>query len=277
MRIKVTYKDFSVLMSVYKSEKAEYLVQALDSILNQTVAPSEIVIVEDGKLTDELYEVLSQYEQKYTIIKRIPFAVNRGLGLALHDGVLACSNELIARMDTDDIALPVRFEKQLDYLGKNPQISLLGTGIEEFSSVPECPDSKTILPIKHEDIVKFSIKRNPFRHMTVMFKKSVVLKSGNYRDFLWFEDYDLWVRIIANGYKCANIPEVLVFVRADQNMFARRGGWAYLQQDLKFQRYLYKINFINWTDFLLNVGIRSVVRILPNGVRSLFYRRFLRS
>lgn len=273
----MTYKNFSVLMSVYKSEKAEYLMQSLDSILNQTVTPNEIVIVEDGKLTDELYEVLSQYEQKYAIVKRIPFSVNRGLGLALRDGVLACSNEIIARMDTDDIALPMRFEKQLEYLEKNPQISLLGTGIEEFSSAPECPDSKTILPANHEDIVKFSKKRNPFRHMTVMFKKSAVLDSGNYRDFLWFEDYDLWVRIIANGYKCANIPEVLVFVRADQNMFARRGGWAYLQQDIKFQIYLYKLRFINRNNLFFNILIRGVVRMIPNNMRSLFYKKFLRS
>ena len=272
----MTYKDFSVLMSVYKSEKAEYLVQALDSILNQTVAPSEIVIVEDGKLTDELYEVLSQYEQKYTIIKRIPFAVNRGLGLALHDGVLACSNEIIARMDTDDIALPMRFEKQLEYLEKNPQISLLGTGIEEFSSDPECPDSKTILPAKHEDIVKFSKKRNPFRHMTVMFKKSAVLNSGNYRDFLWFEDYDLWVRIIANGYKCANIPEVLVFARADQNMFARRGGFTYLKQEIKFENFLLKYEYIKLNTFIINVLIRAGVRIVPNNVRAFIYKYFLR-
>lgn len=273
----MAYKNFSVLMSVYKSENAEYLTQALDSILNQTVIPNEIVIVEDGKLTGELYDVLNQYEKRYTNIKRVSFSVNRGLGLALRDGVLACSNELIARMDTDDIALPMRFEKQLEYLEKNPQISLLGTGIEEFSSAPELPDSKTILPAKHEDIVKFSKKRNPFRHMTVMFKKSSVLNSGNYRDFLWFEDYDLWVRIIVNGYKCANIPEILVSVRADQNMFARRGGWAYLQQDLKFQIYLYKLHFINWTGFLFNVGVRGIVRMIPNNARSLFYRKFLRN
>lgn len=263
-------------MSVYKSEKAEYLTQALDSILNQTVTPNEIVIVEDGKLTDEVYEVLSQYEQKYTIIKRVPFAVNRGLGLALRDGVLACSNELIARMDTDDIALPMRFEKQLDYLGKNPQIFLLGTGIEEFSSVPECPDSKTILPAEHEDIVKFSKKRNPFRHMTVMFKKSAVLNSGNYRDFLWFEDYDLWVRIMQNGYKCANIPEVLVSVRADQNMFARRGGWKYIEQELSFQKLLFKMDWINSKQLLFNMIIRFSVRIMPNFVRIFFYKKFLR-
>ena len=272
----MTYKKFSVLMSVYKSEKAEYLTQALDSILNQTVTPNEIVIVEDGKLTDELYEALNRYEKRFTIIKRIPFSVNRGLGLALRDGVLACSNELIARMDTDDIALPMRFEKQLEYLEKNPQISLLGTGIEEFSRAPECPDSKTILPAKHEDIVKFSKKRNPFRHMTIIFKKSAVLNSGNYRDFLWFEDYDLWVRVMQNGYKCANIPEVLVSVRADQNMFARRGGWEYLKQDIAFQKYLLKIRHIDNVRFIINVFIRGIIRVVPNTVRIYFYRKILR-
>ena len=276
MRIKVLHTNFSVLMSIYKSEKPEYLILSLDSILNQTVAPSEIVIVEDGKLTDELYEVLDQYEKKYTIIKRVPFSINRGLGLALHDGVLACSNELIARMDTDDIALPRRFELQLQYLKKNPQVSLLGTGIEEFSITPEIPDSKTILPAKYEDIVKFAKRRNPFRHMTIMFKKSAVVKSGNYRDFLWFEDYDLWIRMLEKGYKCANIPEVLVFVRAGKDMFARRGGWKYLKQDFKFQMYLYRLGFINLYNFIFNFGIRGFVRMLPNNIRILFYQKILR-
>lgn len=267
---------FSVLMSIYQKEVPEYLVESLESILHQTVRPDEIVIVEDGPLTEALYSVLDTYEKKYNLIRRISFAKNRGLGLALQDGVLACKNEWIARMDTDDIAKPERFEKQVSFLKSNPDISLVGTGIEEFSETPDKPDSMTILPETNAAILKFAKRRNPFRHMTVMFKRSAVLASGNYRDFLWFEDYDLWIRMLSCGYKAANLPEILVSVRADVKMFARRGGWKYMKQDFHFQRFLLMMKWINRIEFWENVLIRGIIRLLPNKLREYFYRLILR-
>lgn len=264
-------------MSIYKNEKPEYLKQALDSILNQTLLADEILIVKDGLLTPELDKTLDEYAAKNKIIKFLEYEKNRGLGLALRDGVLACKNELIARMDTDDIAKPDRFQKQIRYLNKNPQIALLGTWVTEFSDNESKPDTATKLPCTHEEIRKFSKKRNPFRHMTVILKKSAVIDSGNYRDFLWFEDYDLWVRMLQKGYKAANMPEYLVNVRADKNMFDRRGGVIYLKQEIKFEKYLLKINFITTYQFVINLFIRSIVRLLPNNVRSNFYNIMLRN
>ena len=269
---------FSVLMSLYKSEKPEYLAQALDSVINQTVKPTEIVMVKDGPLTPELDAVLDKYcKQNPHFFKVVPFEKNRGLGLALRDGVLECSYELIARMDTDDVCKPKRFEKQLAYLGQHPEVALLGTWIKEFSISPDKPDTITNLPCEHEAILKFAKKRNPFRHMTVFYKKFAVLDSGNYRDFLWFEDYDLWVRILQKGYIGHNLPEYLVDVRADGEMFARRGGWKYLKQDLAFQKNLLDFGFINIFEYFLNVLMRSVVRIIPNDIRTMFYKRILRN
>lgn len=268
---------FSVLMSIYQKENPEYLAESIESILYQTVKPDEIIIVEDGPLTESLYAVLDSYAGKCSFIRRVPFKENRGLGLALRDGVLACKNEWIARMDTDDVAKPERFEKQVTFLKNHPEISLLGTGIEEFSKTPDKPDSITILPETPEEILKFAKKRNPFRHMTVMFRRSAVLASGNYRHFLWFEDYDLWVRMFTCGYKTANLPEVLVSVRADAEMFARRGGWGYLKQDIHFQLFMYQIGFINLWEFSGNVVIRSTVRLMPNQWRKHFYAIFLRN
>lgn len=268
---------FSVLISVYKNENPEYLEQALESVVSQTLMPDEIVVVKDGLLTKELDEVLDTYQEKYPLLfKIIAFEKNRGLGLALRDGVLACSYEYIARMDTDDICRPDRFEKQIKYLRDNPCTALLGTWIKEFSGDKNNSDTITKLPCKHQEITQFAKSRNPFRHMTVMFKKQVVLNSGNYRDFLWFEDYDLWVRVIQNGYEVANLPEFLVDVRADNNMFARRGGWKYLRQDLKFQKFLLESKFITVFTFVKNVVVRSVVRVMPNDVRCLVYKILLR-
>lgn len=269
--------EFSVLMSVYKNEKPDYLREALESVVQQTVMPNEIVIVKDGLLTEELDAVINEYSEKYPVLfKIVSFEKNRGLGLALKDGVLACSYEYIARMDTDDICKPNRFEKQIKCLEKNPRIALLGTWIKEFSKDKNKPDTITKLPCEHQEIVEFAKSRNPFRHMTVFFKKQAVLDSGNYRDFLWFEDYDLWVRSLQKGYEVANLPEFLVDVRADNDMFARRGGWKYLKQDLKFQKFLYCSEFINVIQFLKNVVVRSIVRLMPNSVRVLIYKSLLR-
>lgn len=270
--------DFSVLMSVYKNEKPKYLKQAIESIVNQTMMPNEIVIVKDGSLTEELEQVISYYKKKYnSLFEIINFEQNRGLGLALRDGVLACNNEYIARMDTDDIAFLTRFEKQFDYLEKHKEIALLGSWITEFSDDPEHPETITELPCEHKDIVQYAKRRNPFRHMTVIFKKSAVLDSGNYRDFLWFEDYDLWVRIIQKGYKVANIPEVLVNVRANNDMFARRGGWRYLKQDMVFQKFLLNLEYVNFVEYIVNALTRSVMRLLPNYLRIFIYKNKLRS
>lgn len=264
-------------MSLYKKENPAYFKIAMDSILNQTLLPTEIVLVEDGKLTAELDAMIADYVKRYPkLFKVVAFAQNRGLGLALRDGVLECSYEYIARMDTDDIADKHRFEKQFAYLEKHPDLAILGSRITEFSGDPKKPDTVTDLPCAYEDIVKFSKKRNPFRHMTLILKKSAVLDSGNYRDFLWFEDYDLWVRIIQKGYKVENLPEYLVNVRADDDMFARRGGWKYLKQDMRFQLFLLKSTHISSLGFLLNCFMRTVMRITPNWLRVMIYKSMLR-
>lgn len=269
--------QFSVLISVYKKEKPEYLKTALQSIINQTLKPTEIAIVKDGLLTQELDDCIKEYEKQYPeLIKIIAFKENRGLGLALRDGVIACKYDYIARMDSDDIAKPERFAKQFQYLKQHPETALLGTWITEFSKDENKPDTLTELPCTHQEILKYAKKRNPFRHMTMLLKKEAVIKSGNYRDFLWFEDYDLWVRMLQKGYTAANIPEYLVNVRADEEMFARRGGWSYLKQDYRFQKVLMKRKFINSLECILNILIRILIRLSPNDMRKFFYKRFLR-
>lgn len=268
---------FSCLVSLYKKEKPAYFKVAMDSILNQTLLPDEIVLVEDGKLTEELDNIINDYVNQYPeLFKIVAFDENRGLGLALRDGVLACSYDYIARMDTDDIADKHRFEKQFAYLEKHDDLAILGSCITEFSTNTNEPDTVTDLPCTYDEIVKFSKKRNPFRHMTLILKKSAVLDSGNYRDFLWFEDYDLWIRIIQKGYIVENLSEYLVNVRADDDMFARRGGWKYLKQDIKFQKFLYSSRYIGVGDFWLNCIIRTIMRIIPNWLRVCVYKNKLR-
>lgn len=268
---------FSVLISVYKNEKPEYLKLALDSMVKQTLQPAEYVIVKDGLLKESLDACIDSFVKQISVpVKILAFEQNRGLGLALHDGVLACSHEYIARMDTDDIAKPERFAKQIAYLAKHPGIALLGSRITEFSTDAEHPDTITQLPLSDVEIRQYAKSRNPFRHMAIIYKKSAVLDAGNYRDFLWFEDYDLWVRIMQKGYKVENLPDCLVNVRADDAMFARRGGWKYLKQDLRFQKWLYESEFVGLWKCTQNILIRTVMRLTPVAVKILIYKKFLR-
>ena len=220
--------QFSVLMSIYYKENPEWFRIALDSVINQTLQANEIVLVEDGKLTEELYQVIDEYKTKYPdLFNIVPLEKNSGLGEALRIGVLNCSNKLVARMDTDDIARNDRFEKQIKFMDENPDIDLVGSWISEFEDNPNEIISYRQLPTKHDDIYKFGQFRCPVNHMTVMYRKSAVLNAGNYQTFKNIEDYYLWGRMLKNGAKFANIPECLVNVRAGNAMFARRANLTY--------------------------------------------------
>ncbi len=265
---------FSVLISIYNKENPQYFKTALDSIINQRLQPNEVVIVKDGPLTKELERVIEDFKKVYNRVKVIGLDMNIGLGRALAIGVEACSYEWIARMDSDDISLPDRFYKQIQYLKKHPECVLLGTWVEEFADDNQYKRT-TKLPTSNDKIISFSKKRNPFRHMTVIFRKDIVLALENYRHFLWFEDYDLWVRIINAGYIVANMPDVLVRVRANSELFQRRGGLKYFKQDLEFQKFLLNLKHITYKEFFFNIIVRGMIRFIPNKMRELFYKLFL--
>lgn len=265
-------------MSVYKKEKAEYLKLALDSVINQTLKPDEIVLVQDGELTKELYAVIKRYKQKYpNIFKTYPLKQNQGLGKALNYGMEKCSNELIARMDTDDIANPNRFELQIQEFIKDKDLALCGGQIAEFADNPNEITGFRNVPLTHNEILTFVKKRNPFNHVTVMFKKQAVQSVGSYQHMPYFEDYWLWARMLKAGYKTKNVDNVLVKVRAGQDMIARRGGWHYIKFIAKFEKALYKIEIINLFDLLVYVILRSVVAVIPESLRLIVYKCKLRN
>lgn len=268
---------FTVLMSVYKKEKAEYLKLALDSIINQTLKPNEIVLVQDGKLTNELQAVITDYLQKYSyIFKTYALKQNQGLGKALNFGMQKCSNELIARMDTDDIAEPNRFELQIKEFEQDKELMLCGGQIAEFADNPAEITSYRSVPLKHNEILNFAKKRNPFNHMTVMFKKQAVQSVGGYMDMPYFEDYWLWARMLKTGYKAKNINQVLVKVRAGQDMIARRGGNSYIKEIIKFERSICNLGLIDTSTFTKMTIIRILISIIPLSMRTIFYNKFLR-
>lgn len=264
-------------MSVYYKEKAEYLKLALDSIINQTLKPDEIVLVQDGKLTEELYAVITEYLQKYSdIFKTYALQQNQGLGKALNFGMQKCSNELIARMDTDDIAEPCRFELQIKEFAQDKELMLCSGQIAEFVDNPKEITGYRNVPLKHNEILNFAKKRNPFNHMTVMFKKQAVQSVGGYMDMPYFEDYWLWARLLKAGYKAKNIDKVLVKVRAGQDMIARRGDLNYARCIIRFEKALHSIGIINFAEMICYITMRSVVAIMPESLRLMIYKWKLR-
>lgn len=265
---------YSVLMSVYKKENPDFLRLALGSVVSQTVKPSEIVLVEDGPLTDELYSVIDDYKQYLKIVVN---KENFGLGPALAKGLENCSNELIARMDTDDIALPDRCEKQLRFFSLHPETTILGGQIEEFITSPDEIIGKRIVPLSDSELKEYMKKRCPFNHMTVMFKKLDIIKAGNYRDWFWNEDYYLWIRLALKGFQFANLPDTLVYTRVGANMYNRRGGDKYFKSEMGIQKLMLENKIINRRTYVSNCLKRFVLqKLMPGKIRALAYKMFAR-
>lgn len=268
--------QLSVLMSLYIKEKPEYARECFESLLSQTVRADEWVIVEDGPLTDEMYALLEEYQRKYPgLIKRIPFEKNQGLGLALQAGVPECRNELIARMDTDDIARKDRFEKQLDQFFKNPSLDICGSNIDEFENDPKTIVAHRRVPQTDSEIKAYQKRRDAFNHMTVLFKKKSVLNAGNYQSCPLMEDTYLWVRMIQSGIEALNIQEPLVYVRIGKDMYKRRGGWSYFLKYKEGRKKVYETGYIGIKDYYYTLFVQLIVSILPANLRGLLFKKIL--
>lgn len=271
--------EFSVCTSVYRNDKPEFVRVALNSMLvNQSVKPSEIVLVQDGPVPDSLSSLLSEYENEYPeVMHIIRLEKNGGLGNALKLGVENAKNAIIARMDSDDICLPDRFEKQLTYLEAHPECDIVGGQMTEFIDSPENIVGRREVPLSNEDIYEYMKSRCALNHVTVMFRKGAVLKAGNYQDWFWNEDYYLWIRMMMAGCRFANVPNVLVNVRSGADQYARRGGKKYFDSEIGIKKLMLKNGMITRTQFAINYVKRFVVQLLlPNRVRGWVFRTFAR-
>jgi glycosyltransferase involved in cell wall biosynthesis len=269
---------FSVLMSVYYKENADYFDMALKSILiEQTVLPDEFVLVCDGKLSDDLEDVIARYVDQFPHVMKIcRIENNGGLGNALKVGLEQCTFEYVARADSDDICDRERFEKQLAYLEEHPEVDVLGTGIFEFGVSVEDIKSHKKMPSKHVDILKMAKTRNPINHMTVFMKKDAVLKAGSYQHLPCVEDYFLWVRLIVSGATFANLSEPLVFARVGNGMAERRGNRQHIRSWHYLNQYMLKNKMINIMEFLVNMVAIRVFIYTPLSVKKWMYKFLLR-
>lgn len=264
---------YSVLMSVYSKESPENLRESMMSIFYQSHATNDFVLICDGPLTAELDEVIDEMQDLFgdiLVVHRLE--KNEGLGKALNDGLLLCKNEIVIRMDSDDISAENRCKMQIAFLERHPDIDILSGTVEEFFKSKDNVLGKRELPSGHEAICAFSKKRNPFNHPAVAFRKSAILAVGSYDEtFHLFEDYYLWIRMLMKGFRGHNINRTLVYMRTPPDMYKRRGGFPYAGDMLRFHWWMKKNGWSSMLDFLTGAVPHAVVCILPNQLRKIVY------
>ncbi|GHT86226.1 glycosyl transferase [Spirochaetia bacterium] len=270
--------DYSVLMLLWYKEKPEYLRASLESMVRQTIPPSEYVFVQDHDIPSELTSVIKsnvgnvsvKYVDAYDLF-------GKGFGSLLARGIEHCSYELIARMDSDDIAFSDRCERQLAVFKENPQLAVVGGTIAEFSDTPEEITSYRVVPEKNHDIIKFAKYRCPFNQPSVMFRKTVIINVGNYNtSYSACEDYELWYRVLKSGGVGYNIPEPILYFRAGEDLIKRRGKKDQYLSFVAIKKRMRNDKFINWFDFQFSVNIQRFFYYSPFFIQKWMYRYFLR-
>ncbi len=270
--------EFSVLMTVYKKETVEHFKQAMDSILNQTVMPSEIVLVRDGPVPSELQACIDEYVENEKIISYYPLEVNGGSGNASRVGVEMAKHEIIARMDSDDISVPNRFELQLKVFEEKPYLDVVGGAIAEFVDDVDNVVCIRETVLEEEEIKEYMKSRSAINNVSAMFRKSAVLKAGNYIELHFVEDYYMWCRMMLCGCRFMNLPDTLVYVRVGYDMYSRRGGYAYFKALKELEKFKRKNGMIGFFKYSKNIFIRLVQCVLlPNKIRGFLYKKLARS
>ncbi|AUX73096.1 glycosyltransferase family 2 protein [Erwinia pyrifoliae] len=261
---------FSVLISLYNKEKPDNLEQCLESLYQQTLPADEIVLVYDGPVSEPLKAVVTRWAVLLPLVI-VPLEKNVGLGKALNAGLERCTHNIVARMDTDDICLPERFEKQISYMESHSEVVLSGAAVIEFDEHGK--ERLKRLPLSNSEIHQFAKMKNPFNHMCVVFRKDKVIAAGSYQHHLFMEDYNLWLRMMSQGYPVSNLPEVLMKVRAGSEMVNKRRGWVYIKSEVQLYRLKRKLNQTGFIHGAIYFLIRTMTRLMPVKVMKFLYEK----
>ncbi|MCF2238006.1 glycosyltransferase [Halobacterium salinarum] len=265
-------------MPVYAGDEPKYVSKSLKSLHEQSCTPAEVLIIVDGAVPESLEQVLSDWKHDSDLPIRLHcIPTNQGLGNALREGVTEATHEIVARMDADDISVESRFEDELSFLMSNPDVDIVGGEILEFNEEYTDPLTMRTVPTTHSKIVDEARFKSPMNHATVMFRRESVLDAGNYRPVDRMEDYDLWIRMILNDATFANLPQILLHVRAGGDFFARRGGIEYAREEFNRQTEFYRRGFIGLPRYVFNISTRLPFRLVPDPVREFIYYRFART
>ncbi|MCI9480697.1 MAG: glycosyltransferase [Lachnospiraceae bacterium] len=269
--------EYSVLMTVYKKDNPEYFRKALLSMVKQTKKPDEIVLVKDGPVPIGIQNTINEIDKKYPkMIVQVQLERNVGLGLALNEGIKVCKNELIARMDSDDISLLVRCEKQIEEFKKNPSLDIIGCPVIEFAEEPFHKVGQRNVPLDNESIHKYCRKRDPFNHPTVMYRKSKVEAAGCYGDLRKNQDTELWIKMLSQGAVCANLPEYLLRFRFDKDTYKKRKSWLNTKSLIGIRWRAFRSGFCSIIDFLEVAVMQMAIYLMPTGFQKFVYKNLIR-
>ena len=272
---------FSVSICVYGGDDPDNFDAALNSVIDQTIPPSEVVLTVDGPISETIEAVIEKYRNILPDLavdfKVVYLEKNMGHGEARRISFEQCTYDLIALMDADDLAVPERFEKQLDYYARYPELSVVGGYIREFVGAPENVAGKRVVPETDKEIKEYMKKRCPMNQVTVMFRKEDVASVGGYIDWYCEEDYYLWIRLALAGYKFGNVQENLVNVRVGEEMYQRRGGLKYFKSEARLQKFMLKKKIIGLERYVINVSERLILQVLmPNKLRGYLFQKLAR-
>ena len=264
-------------MCVYGKDDPRWFKTAVDSVIEQTRRPDEIILVVDGPVPAELGAIIAEYE-KLEFFKVVRFEVNQGHGNARRAGLENCSYDIVALMDADDISVSDRFEKQLSAFSQDEELDIVGGNITEFIGDISNAVGQRVVFATDGEIKADMKKRCPMNQVTVMFKKESVERAGGYIDWYCEEDYYLWLRMAFANMKFTNVDDVVVNVRVGKDMYKRRGGKQYFQSEARLQKYMLDNNFIGFETYVMNVSKRLIVQILlPNKIRGWVFKKFARN
>ena len=268
--------DYSVLLTVYKSDNPDYFKLSLESMINQTVPSNDIVVVKDGPVPETIQNVIDELQKEHPEIHPLQLEKNMGLGLALNEGLKVCQNELIARMDSDDISLPTRCEKQLALFETDQELDIVGCPVKEFVGTPDNIVGKRDVPLDNETIHKYNRRRDPFNHPTVMYRKSKVMKYGPYGNYRKNQDTDLWIKLLSNGCKAANCPEYLLMFRFDEGTYKKRKSWVNTKLLIEIRKKAWKSGYCSFVDYMFVACAQLGIYVLPEGFQKFVYTKLLR-
>ena len=261
-------------MTVYQKDNPDFVKLSIDSMLNQTVKTDDFVLVCDGPLTLELTDLIDKYKQSNpSLFNVIYLKENVGFGKALKTGLIECKNELIARMDDDDISINARCEKQLELFNRFPQLSLIGSYMDEFEDDYNNPIRIKEVPCDYSEIKKYARRRNPFNHSSVMFKKSAIIAVGNYSEMRTNQDIELWMRFLNNGFVGYNIPESLVLFRFDKNTYKRRKEWKNIKLMIDVWKGFRKNKYCSYSDYLFVYWSQIAIFLMPSFILKWLYKK----
>lgn len=268
----------SVLLSVYKSENPSYLDCALQSVwTDQTLKPDEIVLIEDGPLSDILLAVIQKWKDllsdKLLILRN---EQNLGLTKSLNRGIRYIKSDLIARMDSDDISEPSRFEKQVAYLEEHPEVDVVGGSLQEFNEGNDCLNIRHY-PQTPDESRKYIVKASPLAHPTVMIRRRVFDTGIRYNEkYRTCQDVALWFKLISKGYKIANLPDITIRFRRNDVVFSRRKSKRNIWNEFRIYMHgIYSLQGLFTWKYIYPIS-RLVFRLMPASVIKWIYGSKLR-